>query len=197
MKKLNKIILLIFILSPLSANAGVYANTNFRPYLGIDIGLNIADYTYNTNLSDTYSSATINAGARIGQTFGAELFFTHSSTNNLEFIYDLNAINHEIYYIAFGFDIFAYYNITKDINIFTTFGVANYKIYNKYEYITETSETNSKTSDSNVTTRIGIGGMYTFPGNKVSAHIQYHYTPINNELISTMSEFTFGIRYAF
>ena len=195
---MKKLFIIFTILAPLYANAGIYTNSeNFRPYIGVDAGLNISDYTYKTDLDETYYSATLNAGARIGRNFGAELFFTHSSTNELEYVYDYDAINHEIYYMAFGFDIFGYYGISEYFDFFTSFGVANYKIYNKYTYINNLTETSEKTSDNNVSTRIGIGLMYTFPGDNISALVQYQYTPLNNELINTMSEFSVGFRYNF
>lgn len=190
---MKKLPIISLILLPICANAGIYThNNNFRPYIGINAGLNIADYTYDTDLDETYYSATINAGARIGRNFGVELFFTHSSTNELE-----NTYNHELYYMAYGFDIYGYYNITNEFNFFTTFGVANYKTYNKYTYIDTLTETSEETDENDVSTRIGIGLMYTFPSDKVSALIKYQYTPINNEMIQTMSEFSFGMRYTF
>ena len=75
MKKL----LLIFSLF-LSTNvfASIYTNNNFKPYLGIDFGINIANYNYQTNLDDLYYSLTANAGAKISHNFGVELFFSQS-----------------------------------------------------------------------------------------------------------------------
>lgn len=195
---MRKLLLIFTIFAPLCAHAGIYTNTgNFRPYIGINAGMNIADYTYKTDLDETYYSATINAGARIGRNFGAELFFSHSSTNNLEYVEYQSAINHEIYYMAFGFDIYGYYNISNEFDFFTSFGVANYKVYNKFEIIDSLNTTETKTSDNSVNTRLGIGLMYTFPGDQASALIQYQYTPLNNDLINTMSEFSIGFRYNF
>ena len=196
--KMKRLLLISACLLPICANAGIYThNNNFRPYIGIDAGLNIADYTLQTDLDETYYSAKINAGARIGRNFGVELFFTHSSTNNIQYTQYVNAIEHEIYYMAFGFDIYGYYNITNEFDFFTTFGVANYKVYNKFDYIESLNATEIKESDNRVSTRIGIGLMYTFPGDSISALIQYNYTLINNEFINTMSEFSVGFRYNF
>lgn len=99
--------------------------------------------------------------------------------------------------MAFGFDIYGYYNITKEFDFFTTFGVANYKTYNKYTYIDSLIKTSEKTDENDVSTRLGIGLMYTFPDDNISALIRYQYTPINNEFIQTISDFSFGIRYTF
>lgn len=196
--KMKRLLLISACLLPICANAGIYThNNNFRPYIGIDAGLNIADYTLQTDLDETYYSAKINAGARIGRNFGVELFFTHSSTNNVQYTQYLNTIEHEIYYMAFGFDIYGYYNITNEFDFFTTFGVANYKVYNKFDYTESLNAAEIKESDNRVSTRIGIGLMYTFPGDSISALIQYNYTPINNEFINTMSEFSVGFRYNF
>ena len=169
---------------------------NFKPYIGIDMGTNIADYNYQTELDDVYYSASLNAGIKIGSNFGAELFFTHSSTNELEMISDVQTQNHEFYYTAYGFDIFAYYPMTREFDFFTSFGVANYITYNKYECIGLINE-QDKLKENDVTTRFGIGVIYIFPGNKISGLFQYQYIPINNELINTMSEFSIGIRYTF
>ena len=186
------------IMFTMSANAGIYTNTsNFRPYIGIDAGLNISDYTYETDLDDIYYSATINAGARIGHNFGVELFFTHSSTNKLGTIDSFSTLDHEVYYQGYGFDIFGYYPISKKIDFFTSFGIANYHIYNKYEYISPFYETSDKTSDNTVTSRFGIGILYTFPDDNMSGLLQYQYTPLSNELFKNMSEFSIGIRYIF
>ncbi len=190
MKKL----LFLLIFTPTFASG---YTSNFKPYIGIDAGLNITDYTMETELDETFYSATINAGARIGNHFGVELFFTQSSTNELEYQYDYAAIHHELYYNAFGFDIFGYYKISREFDFFTSFGVANYNIYNKFDYIDILHNTSAKESDNNVTTRLGIGVMYTFPGNHVSGLIQYQYSPINTELVNTMSEFSVGMRYIF
>lgn len=194
---MKNILIILAIIFPIFANAGIYTNTNFRPYIGVSGGMNIMDYTMDIDLDDLYYSATINTGARIGSNFGAELFFSQSSTNNLEYVYDLTATNHEIYYMIFGFDIYGYYSITHDINFFTSFGVANYKLYDKTTYISPTDETSEKKSDNNVSTRLGIGLMYTFPGDNVSGILRYNYTPLGNELIHNMSEFTVGVRYTF
>lgn len=195
---MKKIIIMFACMLPICANAGIYnQNSNFRPYVGIDAGLNVADYTVETDLDEIYYSAKINAGARIGRNFGVELFFAHSSTNNLEYVQYLSAIEHEIYYMAFGFDIYGYYNITKEFDFFTTFGVADYKVYNKFDFIDSLDATETKESDNSVSTRIGIGLMYTFPGDNVSVVVRYNYTPINNDFINTMSEFSIGFRYNF
>ena len=194
---MKKLLVLFTILFTLPATAGIYTNTNFHPYIGIDAVINIADYTNKTELDESYYSATINAGARIGRNFGVELFFTHSSTNELDYMYDYFSTNLETYFMAFGFDIYGYYNITKEFDFFTTFGVANYKTYNKYTYIDSLIKTSEKTDENDVSTRLGIGLMYTFPGDNISALLRYQYTPINNEFIQTISDFSFGIRYTF
>ncbi len=180
-----------------SVFAGIYTNDNFKPYIGADFGLNIADYTTNTELNQNFVSATINAGARIGRNFGAELFFSHSATNDVQYLMDYESLDHEIYYQAFGFDIFGYYKISKEFDFFTTFGVANYKIFNKFDYISPTTEQSKKITENEVSTRIGIGLMYTFFGDDASMLIQYQYTPLNNEWIKSMSEFLIGARYIF
>lgn len=186
---------LFFILPVLICNT-TNAYSNFKPYIGIDAGLNIADYNIETELNDMYYSATINAGARIGKNFGVELYFTHSSTNDIRYIQTFD-LNHEVYYMAYGFDIFAYYNINRDFDFFTSFGVGNYKIYNKIEYIDINNDLTIKESENNVTTRLGIGVMYTFPGDDTSLLLQYQYIPVNDELFHTMSEFSIGARYIF
>ncbi len=191
MKKLSAIFAIVC-----ATSAHAYTS-EFQPYVGIDAGLNIADYAYQTDLEDIYYSGTLNAGARIGRNFGVELFFSHSSTNNLEYIDDFYAQNHEVYYMSFGFDIYGYYNVSHNFDFFTSFGVANYKIYNKHEYIDPFTDISDETSDNNVGTRIGIGLMYTFPYDNISGLIQYQYAPIGNELINNMSEFSVGFRYNF
>ncbi len=195
---MKKILILITALIPLSVNANIYTNSgNFAPYIGIDAGLNIADYIYQTDLDDIYYSATLNAGARIGRNFGVELFFTHSSTNNLDSANNYEALNHELYYMSFGFDIYGYYGIADNFDFFTTFGVVNYKVYNQYKYITALQEYTTTQSDNSVGTRFGIGMMYTFPMDKISILLQYQYSPISNDTINTMSEFSAGFRYIF
>ncbi|MFQ6703406.1 MAG: hypothetical protein ACLRFO_04430, partial [Alphaproteobacteria bacterium] len=67
---MKKLLVLFTILFTLPATGGIYTNTNFHPYIGIDAGINIADYTNKTELDESYYSATINAGARIGRNFG-------------------------------------------------------------------------------------------------------------------------------
>lgn len=185
-------------ISTLALSITTAAHSNgFQPYIGADAGLNIVDYNTQTTLDDTYYSGTINLGARIGRNFGTELFFTHSSTNELEYVSDFTAINHEIYYMAFGFDIFGYYNITRNIDFFTSFGVANYKLYGKTEFTNFSQSTSEKQSDNNVSTRLGIGLMLTMPWDNLSMLFQYQYTNLSNEYFGTMSEFSLGFRYNF
>lgn len=187
-------IILLFLSSHAIAN--IYTNNNFKPYIGIDFGVNIADYSYQTDLDNIYYSISANTGAIIGHNFGFELFFSQSSTNNLEHISETESHNHEFYYQAFGFDISAYCNISKAFEFLTSFGVANYKTYNKTEIIGYQTEAENY-SENDITTRFGIGILYKFPGNHISGIFQYKYTPINNELINIMSEFSLGIRYTF
>ncbi len=195
MKKLLFIFTLLF---PLSGFGGIYTyNNNFRPYIGINAGLNITDYTIETDMDDQYYSATINAGARIGSGFGLEFFFTHSGNNNLELTSTLETINHEVYYMGYGFDIYGYYKIIPDFDFFTTFGVANYNFYDEYDYINVFESASDKISENRVTTRLGIGFMFTFPGDNVSALFKYQYTPINMQVIRNLNEFSIGIRYTF
>lgn len=193
---MKKILLTFLLLITTSAGAGIYTNNNFKPYIGANFGLNIAEYNYKTDLEDIYYSVSGNIGAKIGRNFGAELYFSQSATNNLEYIDDFSAVNHEFYYQSFGFNIFAYYGISKEFDFFTTFGVANYKTYYKNEQIGEYTQTDELT-ENDVTTKFGIGLIYTFPMDKVSALIQYQYSPVNNWLIGTLSEFSVGIRYTF
>lgn len=194
---MKKIIIIISLLFPLSGFSGIYTNTNFKPYIGINGGINFTEYSIDTKLNDTYYSAAINTGARIGKNFGTELFFSHSSTNNLENINDLTSINHEIYYITFGFDIYGYYGISREFDFFTTFGVANYKIYYKNTTISPYEENSSQLSDNNISTRFGIGIAYTFPGSLISGILRFNYTPLGNKFIHNMSEFNLGMRYTF
>lgn len=195
---MKKILFIITLLFPLSGFCGIYTyNNNFRPYIGINAGLNIADYTIKTDMDDQYYSATINAGARIGSNFGLEFFFTHSGNNTLELTSTFETINHEVYYMGYGFDIYGYYKISPDFDFFTTFGVANYNFYDEYDYINTFESTSDKISENNVTTRLGIGLMFTFPYDNVSAMFKYQYTPINMEIVRNLNEFSIGFRYTF
>ena len=179
-------------------SAGAHANTHtFNPYVGFDVGLDIMDYTTKTGMDDIYYSGVINVGARIGQNFGAELFFSHSSSTELEFVYAYESLIHEVYFMSYGFDIFGYYSVSNDFDFFTSFGVANYKTYIETDYISPSLSTSDKVSENNVTTSIGIGLMYTFPTDNISILAQYKYIPINNELFGTISEFSAGIRMNF
>ena len=114
-----------------------------------------------------------------------------------ELISDDFVQEHEFYYMMFGFDIMGYYPISKYFDFFTSFGVVNYKSYNKYEIITPCENIEEKQSDNDVSTRLGIGGMYTLPEDNISVIIQYQYTPINGNFIGNMSEFSIGFRYNF
>ncbi|MBP3397352.1 MAG: outer membrane beta-barrel protein [Alphaproteobacteria bacterium] len=176
---------------------GTAGASNFKPYIGVDAGLNIADFTTRLDFDDRFYSATINAGARIGRGFGVEFFFTHSSSNELDYIIVAEALNHEIYYMGYGFDVFGYYNMSQDFDFFTSFGVANYRMYNKFEYVSPYQDLSSTQSDNNIATRFGIGVMYSFPGDSASGLIQYQYVPVNSEIINVISEFSIGFRYYF
>ena len=194
---MKKLPIIIALLSPITGHSKIYTNANFKPYIGVNGGINFMDYNLSIDLDDIYYSATLNAGARIGTNFGAEFFFSHSSTNKLERVYELSAANHEIYYMIYGFDIYGYYGLTREFDFFTTFGVANYKLYDKTTFISPFQESSEKLSDNNVSTRLGIGLSYKFPGNHISAILRFNYTPLGNELIQNMSEFSFGMRYTF
>lgn len=173
-----------------------YSNT-FSPYIGLDLGANVANYTFETELDDVYYYGTINAGARIGGNFGVEFFAALSDKNEIEYTNDLYSEKFSFDYMAFGFDIFAYYNLTPDFDFFTSFGVANYKINASHEYTDLYQTTSDSDSDNNVSTRLGIGLMFNFPGDDISGLIKYNYIPLNNSLINTISEFSIGIRYLF
>ena len=80
---MKNILIILAIIFPIFANAGIYTNTNFRPYIGVSGGMNIMDYTMDIDLDDVYYSATINTGARIGSNFGAELFFSQLVPNHI------------------------------------------------------------------------------------------------------------------
>ncbi len=173
-----------------------YSNT-FSPYIGLDLGANVADYTFETELEDVYYYGTINAGARIGGNFGIELFAILSEKNKIDYVNDLYSETFSFNYNAFGFDIFAYSGLSKTFDFFTSFGVANYKINASYEYTDLYQTTYDSDSDNNIGTRIGVGLMFNFPGDNISGLIKYNYIPLNNSLINTISEFSIGFRYLF
>ena len=169
---------------------------NIKPYIGIDMGLNFADYNYNTDLDDIYFSVSANAGLRINKNLGLEIFFTQSSTNKLNFISENQAQNHEFYYQAIGFDLYGFYNLYKDFDFFTTVGVARYYTFNKYECVGITNYSD-KISVKNTTSRFGIGFIYNFPYNNLHGIIKYNFSPINNNLIKNLSEISLGFKYVF
>ena len=169
---------------------------NIKPYIGIDMGLNFADYNYNTDLDDIYFSVSANTGLRLKKNLGLEIFFTQSSTNKLNFISDNQAQNHEFYYQAIGFDLYGFYNLSKDFDFFTTVGVARYYTFNKYECV-GLKNYSDKTSVKNTTSRFGIGFIYNFPYNNIHGIIRYNFSPINNDLIKNLSEISLGFKYVF
>lgn len=195
---MKRIIFLFTLFFSTTSFANIYTNnSNFRPYIGINGGVNIANYTMQLDLDSDFISATINAGAKIGHNFGIELFFSHSSSNSLDIADQYPSIAYELYFQNFGFDIYGYYGITSDIDFFTTFGVANYKLKHQIDYIYSLQETEESKTRNNISTRIGIGLMYTFPGDKISMLAQYKYIPISLEPVNNLSEFSIGMRYTF
>lgn len=188
---------ILFIL-PIILSTNAFAD-NFIPYVGLDAGLNIADYTYDQDLEEQYYTATINAGMRIGSNFGVELFFTQSADNENTLTYEFSPIVQDINisYQSFGFDIFGYYSMVENMDFFTSFGIANYRIsteINTDDGFTTYSESDTMTETAS---RFGIGLMYTFPNDDVSILGQYQYSTINNEYIKSLSEFSIGFRYNF
>ena len=91
---MKKLLLILSLFLSTNCFAGIYTNNNFKPYIGINFGINIANYNYKTDLEDIYYSITTNTGAKIGHNFGVEFFFSQSSTNDLEFISETQARNH-------------------------------------------------------------------------------------------------------
>ena len=187
---------LLFLLVFFTNNSFANSFKNIKPYIGIDMGLNFADYRYNTDLDDLYFSVSTNTGLRLKKNLGLEIFFTQSSTNKLNFISDNQAQNHEFYYQAIGFDLYGFYNLSKDFDFFTTVGVARYYTFNKYECVGLTNYSD-KISIKNTTSRFGIGFIYNFPYNNIHGIIKYNFSPINNQLIKNLSEFSLGFKYIF
>lgn len=197
---MKKKIILLTILFPISAQAGIYTNTdNFRPYIGMDAGLNIASYNNDIDLEEQYYTATINAGMRIGSNFGVELFFTQSADNENTLVYEFSTLTQDINisYQSFGFDIFGYYSMVENIDFFTSFGIANYRISNEIKYIDEFETYSESDTMTETASRFGIGLMYTFPNDDISILGQYQYSTVNNEYIKSLSEFSIGFRYNF
>ena len=154
---------IIFIL-PIILSANAFAD-NFTPYIGMDAGLNIASYNNDIDLEEQYYTGTINAGMRIGQNFGVELFFTQSADNENTITYEYSPLTQDINisYQSFGFDIFGYYPIVKDMDFFTSFGIANYRISNEIKYIDEFETYSESDTMTETASRFGIGLMYPFP----------------------------------
>lgn len=188
---------ILFIL-PIILSTNAIAD-NFTPYIGMDAGLNIASYNNDIDLEEQYYTATINAGMRIGSNFGVELFFTQSADNENEFIHETLALTQEniISYQSFGFDIFGYYEIVKNMDFFTSFGIANYNISSEYKYNNGLITYEESDKQTETASRFGIGLMFTFPNDSVSILGQYQYSALSNELIKSLSEFSIGFRYNF
>ena len=188
---------ILFIL-PIILSTNAFAG-NFTPYVGLDAGLNIADYTYDQDLDEQYYTGTINAGMRIGSNFGVELFFTQSADNENTLTYEFSPIVQDINmsYQSFGFDIFGYYSMVENMDFFTSFGIANYRISNEIKYIDEFETSSESDTMTETASRFGIGLMYTFPNDDISILGQYQYSTVNNEYIKSLSEFSIGFRYNF
>ena len=188
---------ILFVL-PLILSTNAFAD-NFTPYVGIDAGLNIADYAYEIKLDEQYYSGTINAGMRIGSNFGAEIFFTQSADNNntITYTYSPEIIEIDVSYQSFGFDIFGYYPMVEGMDFFTSFGIANYRISNNIVYSDGFTTYYESDTMTETASRFGIGLMYTFPHDNISILGQYQYSTVNNEYIKSLSEFSVGFRYNF
>lgn len=187
-----------FCILPLLFTTNAFAD-NFTPYLGADVGYNIADYSYEIDLDEQYISGTINAGMRIGSNFGVELFFTQSADNENSLTYEFSTLTQDINisYQSFGFDIFGYYSMVKNMDFFTSFGIANYRISNETEYNDGFATYSESDTMTETASRFGIGLMFTFPNDNVSILGQYQYSTVNNEYIKSLSEFSIGFRYNF
>ena len=176
----------------------LHAN-NFKQYIGADASVSIMDFTTDTDMDENFTNITINAGGKIGRNFGVELFYNHAIANDTTISTLYDELTTELGFVAYGFDIFGYYNLSSDFEFFTSFGVANYDFeitqeYTDYIYGTTTQIT---TDENRVSTRLGIGLMYTFSNQPVSLLAQYQYIPVNTNIINTISEFSIGFRYSF
>lgn len=191
---MKKALILLFLINCTSVYA---ADQNFIPYIGGDIGVDFIDYNLDTKMDDDFYSGTINLGARIGKNFGAELFFKHSTKNSLEYIFNYETLELDLYYISYGFNIYGYYTVADNFDFFTSFGVSNYKIHTSLEYTNPYYDETHQETINDISTHLGIGIMYTFPYENFSILGQYKYTPLNTEIIKTISEFSVGFRLNF
>jgi opacity protein-like surface antigen len=169
-------------------------SSGFHPYIGIDAGYNIADFSTKTEIDNQYLSLTANIGAKIGSSFGAELFFTQSDKTEHEQDIGHDTLTQSIDYQSYGFDVYWYNRIIENFDFFTSFGVANYRFSFDSEY--DISDTEIHQSENRVSTRVGIGILYEFTEH-FSLLGQYQYAPVNINFINSLSEFSFGIRISF
>ena len=53
---MKKLLIIIALLSPITGHSKIYTNTNFKPYIGVNGGINFMDYNLSIDLDDIYYS---------------------------------------------------------------------------------------------------------------------------------------------
>ena len=165
-----------------------YAHTDFEyiPYVGLDYGYVDAKAE---KIKPEYNLLNLNVGTKYNDYFGTEAFFEQTWSDTKKTDSD-NKVKTS--YRAYGLDVAAYLPIGcyKTVDLFTTFGIAEYVFYGKTNH-------EKHTHQSGVGYRFALGMKYNFNEN-LSLRILSRYIDMNDiSKVNHLYEYSVGFRYHF
>ncbi len=179
---MKKTLLLAGVACVLSLNANA---SEIKSYVGLDVG--VADVGLSSGLNsiaeDSYTTLSVNAGAKLNQNFGLEGFYQISDDE------DTKLGVGETSFEAYGIDAIGYVPMGEKTNLLGSVGLGQYDV--------EISGLGGNASEDSLGYRFGLGADYALT-DSLSARAMARYVLIDDmESVDDITEVSLGLRYTF
>lgn len=147
------------------------------PYIGMDYVYSDMDMSKGRdhNLENKFNSLSLNAGAKLHENFGVEVYYQQSDTEKK------HGNNSRFY--SYGIDAMGYLPVAENVDLIASVGLGQY-------------EFRAGGDEDDLGYRFGLGAQYSFNDNW-AARAMVREVLVDSNTMDDMLEFSAGVRYSF
>lgn len=150
---------------------------NVDPYVGMDYVYSDMDMNHGADnrLENKFNSLSINAGAKLHENFGVEVYYQQSDAEKKH--------GNKSRFYSYGVDALGYLPVTQNIDLIGSVGIGQY-------------EFKAGGNEDDLGYRVGVGAQYSF-NNNWAARAMIREVFLDKDVMGDTLEFAAGVRYNF